>query len=274
MLSSAGKAAVLELRDVAKGFSIPGPPGPWGRRRLIVHPVLEGISLRVERGEICAVVGPSGAGKSTVLGILAGLVQPDRGEVQVLGRTGPHVLGAAAYMPQRDALLPWRSVLDNVALAFVVARRTPLATARREAAQLLARFGLDAYASARPEVLSGGMRQRVAFLRTLATGREVLLLDEPFGALDALTRAQLEDWLAQHVDQWGVTALLVTHDVEEAVYLADRVLVLSGRPARFTAQVRVDLPRPRRRAMLLEASSQRLRRQLFSALGLAVEGDP
>jgi ABC-type nitrate/sulfonate/bicarbonate transport system ATPase subunit len=206
---------------------------------------LEGIDLRMERDQVTAVVGPSGSGKSTLLELVAGLQEPDEGSLDVLGaRTAPDRRDVCAYMPQRDLLLPWRDALGNAALALECegVRRVE---ARRRAEPLFERFGLAEFERSRPGELSGGMRQRVAFLRTLLPGRPVLLLDEPFGALDALTRADLQEWLEAALGDEPRTVLLVTHDVEEAVFLADRVLVLSARPGRVIADFDVDLPRPR-----------------------------
>ncbi len=206
---------------------------------------LEGIDLRLRRDEVTAVVGPSGSGKSTLLELVAGLQEPDEGSLNVLGaRSAAERRAACAYMPQRDLLLPWRDALGNAALALECegVRRKE---ARRRAEPLFERFGLAEFERSRPGELSGGMRQRVAFLRTLLPGRPVLLLDEPFGALDALTRADLQEWLEAALAHEPRTVLLVTHDVEEAVFLADRVLVLSARPGRVVADFEVDLPRPR-----------------------------
>jgi ABC-type nitrate/sulfonate/bicarbonate transport system ATPase subunit len=198
---------------------------------------LAGVSLHVAPREIVAVVGPSGCGKSTLLDLVCGLAEPDAGTVA----SAPAVL-----MPQRDGLLPWLSAQDNAGLALHVAG------ASREAARAAARahfqaFGLEGFERARPHELSGGMRQRVAFLRTLLAGKPVLCLDEPFGALDALTRVQMQRWLAGALAREPRTVLLVTHDVEEAVLLADRIVLLSARPGRVVAQLEVGLPRPRGR---------------------------
>ena len=197
---------------------------------------LDGVSLDVRSGEIVAVVGPSGCGKSTLLDLVCGLAAPDSGTVDA---------PAATLMPQRDALLPWLSALDNAGLALRVAGASK-AEAREAAAAHFPTFGLGGFERTRPAGLSGGMRQRVAFLRTLLAGTPVLCLDEPFGALDALTRVQTRDWLARTLAREPRTVLLVTHDVEEAVVLADRVVVLSPRPGRVTETLDVDLPRPRR----------------------------
>jgi len=206
---------------------------------------LAGIELELRPYEVMAVVGPSGCGKSTLLELVAGLQDPDEGSISVLGATGAAARrDACAYMPQRDLLLPWRDALGNAALA-LECQGVPRFEARARAAPLFERFGLAEFERVRPNALSGGMRQRVAFLRTLLPGRPVLLLDEPFGALDAITRADLQEWLAGALLEEPRTVLLVTHDVEEAAFLADRVVVLSPRPGRVVEQFEVDLPRPR-----------------------------
>jgi ABC-type nitrate/sulfonate/bicarbonate transport system ATPase subunit len=204
------------------------------------------VSLRVAPREVVALVGPSGCGKTTLLELVCGLQRPDAGTV----RSEPAVL-----MPQRDLLLPWLRALDNAALA---ARLTGLGReqARARARPLFAAFGLEGFERARPHELSGGMRQRVAFLRTLLSGKPVLCLDEPFAALDALTRRELRGWLADALEREPRTVLLVTHDVEEAAALADRVVVLSPRPARLVAELEV--PRPRGEAEVLAVRTRAL----------------
>src|SRR4051794_33297253 len=198
-------------------------------------PALAGVSLDVGTGEIVAVVGPSGCGKTTLLELVCGLEAPDRGT----GRGAPAVL-----MPQRDLLLPWMSAIDNAALALRVAG-AGRAQARERAHPLFAAFGLEGFERARPHELSGGMRQRVAFLRTLLSGKPVLCLDEPFGALDALTRGERQAWLAAALGREPRPVLLVTHDVGEAAILADRIVVLSPRRGRVVAEIAVDVARPR-----------------------------
>lgn len=207
-------------------------------------PVLAGVDVHVAPGELVALVGPSGCGKSTLLAVLAGLVEPDAGTVAIGGRADAPRLGRLTLMPQTDALLPWCTLLDNVTLAPLLAG-VAREEARRAAHRTLARFGLSGFEDHYPHALSGGMRQRGALARTLLAGARGWLLDEPFGALDALTRADLRGVLAAAWAQERPSALLVTHDLDEALMLADRVLVASPRPMRVVAEVVVDLPRPR-----------------------------
>jgi NitT/TauT family transport system ATP-binding protein len=209
---------------------------------------LSGIDLDVAGNTCVGVVGPSGCGKSTMLSIVAGLLDADAGAVSVGGAsTAPERLARCALMPQRDLLLPWRSALDNAALA-LENRGIPRDEARRGTRPLFDRFGLSEFADAMPRQLSGGMRQRVAFLRTLMAEKDVLLLDEPFGALDAITRAEMQSWLRAALQQEPRTVLLVTHDVEEVLLLADEVAVLSARPGRVVARLDATFPKeaPRR----------------------------
>jgi NitT/TauT family transport system ATP-binding protein len=206
---------------------------------------LESVDLAVRPQEVLAVLGPSGCGKSTLLELIGGLQEPDAGEVSVAGARQPAARRAAcAYMPQRDLLLPWRDALGNAALA-LECQGVARAEARRRAEPLFERFGLADFEGARPAALSGGMRQRVAFLRTLLPGRPVLLLDEPFGALDSITRMSMQRWLGDALAAEPRSVVLVTHDTEEALFLADRVAVMSPRPGRVVAELEVELPRPR-----------------------------
>ena len=226
---------------------------PPARRDAVAVTALEDVSLHAGSNEIVAVVGPNGCGKTTLLELICGLQEPDAGSVHAQ---------PAALMAQRDLLLPWAGAADNAALALRVAG-IDRARARERAAELLADFGLAGFERARPHELSGGMRQRVAFARTLLAGRPVLCLDEPFAALDAITRAQMQDWLAGALLADPRTVVLVTHDVEEAIVLADRVVVLSSRPGRVVATLEVDSPRPRRRT---DPALVALRAQALEAL--------
>ena len=215
---------------------------------------LAGMSLRAGANEMVAVVGPSGCGKTTLLELICGLQAPDEGTV----RAAP-----AALMPQRDLLLPWLSAIDNAGLA-LRARGVGRDEARKIAAPWLERFGLSRFERTRPAELSGGMRQRVSFLRTLLAGKPVLALDEPFAALDAITRQEMQGWLSHVLESEPRTVVLVTHDVEEAVMLGDRVVVMAPRPGRTVAEIDVSLPRPRRRT---DAAVVELRERALAALG-------
>jgi NitT/TauT family transport system ATP-binding protein len=204
---------------------------------------------------VVVLVGPSGCGKSTLLELVAGLLEPEAGGVRIDGRDGTaERLARCAYMPQRDLLLPWLCALDNAALA-PRSRGASRDRARAAAAPLFERFGLAGFEQSRPSELSGGMRQRVAFLRTLLAGKPVLLLDEPFAALDAITRARMQGWLAGALAAEARTVILVTHDVEEALYLCDRVILLSARPALSLAELEAPTPRsaPRSEAVAAPA---------------------
>ena len=246
------EAPIKEPRDL---------DGPGGVRVEIVSrrfgevQALSGMSMRVAPHEVVAVVGPSGCGKTTLLELICGLQQPDAGTVQA---------APAALMPQRDMLLPWLSAIDNAGLA-LRARGVSRPQARAAAGPWLQRFGLSGFEQSRPAALSGGMRQRVSFLRTVLAGKPVLALDEPFAALDAITRVEMQGWLGHVLGLEPRTVVLVTHDVEEAVVLADRVVVMSPRPGRTVAEITVDLPRPRRR---VDPAVVTLREQALEALGV------
>jgi ABC-type nitrate/sulfonate/bicarbonate transport system ATPase subunit len=237
-----------------------------GKRRLTA---LEDFSLSVLPGEFVSVVGPSGSGKSTLLDLVAGLLAPDSGQVLMWGHptSAADRLGQAAYMRQRDLLVPWRTAVGNAALgleASGVSRRA----AESAAAGQLPRYGLAGFGDAYPSQLSGGMRQRCAVLRTLLPQRDLVLLDEPFGALDSLTRAELQLWLAEVLAQQQATVLFVTHDVEEAIILGDRIVVLTPRPGQVCLDLTVPLARPRQRGMLFTPEFLATRREVLSALGI------
>jgi NitT/TauT family transport system ATP-binding protein len=246
------KMPTAEARDFAVGagsspgagstdgasIAIRGLGHSYGKLRTI-----ERLDLEVPAHGVLGLVGPSGCGKSTLLELIAGLQEPSQGEIEVGGGDDPRGrLERCAFMPQRDLLLPWLSAIDNAALALRnrgIRRRE----ARGEAGRLFERFGLTGFEETAPAELSGGMRQRVAFLRTLVADKPVLALDEPFASLDAITRAEMQEWLAGALAAQPRTVVLVTHDVEEALYLCDRVAVLSARPARLIEELSGPAPR-------------------------------
>ncbi|MSP79283.1 MAG: ABC transporter ATP-binding protein [Dehalococcoidia bacterium] len=230
--------------------------------------VLAGVSLEVCQGEFVTIIGPSGSGKSTLLNIAAGIEEPNTGQVALFGADGAPLakrLGQVAYMPQRDLLLPWRTALDNATLGLEL-QSVSRAQARQRATPLLDTFGLSGFATELPQNLSGGMRQRVAFLRTVLAGKGLMLLDEPFGALDALTRADMHAWLLSLWQGLGRTALMVTHDVEEALLLSHKVYLLTASPGRVRHVLPVPLPWPRTPAMVATPEFVQLKANLLHYL--------
>lgn len=244
---------LLHVAGVSHGYLIGG--------RLLA--VLEQVNLTVTRGGFAAIIGPSGSGKSTLLNLIAGLEQPRLGTITIDGSA--QRLGRCGYMPQRDLLHPWRSALDNAIVALDV-RGVDRGESRPRARELFARFGLSGFEHARPHQLSGGMRQRVALARTLLAGGPLVLLDEPFGALDALTRAQMHQWLLETWPALDRAGLLVTHDVEEALLLADEVYVLSRRPGRIVARYQSPFPRPRPHDLIADPRFARLKLELLELM--------
>ena len=246
----------LELVQVSKTFT--------GQGRTPVRAV-EDVTLRVSPARFVSIIGPSGCGKSTLFNLIAGLLQPSSGQVLMDGQEIAGTAGLVAYMLQKDMLLPWRTVLDNVILGLEVMggpRRESVAVAQ----PLLERYGLGGFERHYPRALSGGMRQRVALLRTLLYDREIILLDEPFAALDAQTRLLLQEWLLTLWQDFRKTILLVTHDIDEAIFMSDEVYVMSARPGRIRAHLKVPLPRPRDEQTVTTPEFIALKRQALAML--------
>jgi ABC-type nitrate/sulfonate/bicarbonate transport system ATPase subunit len=238
----ASKAApALELRGVSKDFET-------GKGRLAV---LRSIDLHVASGEFVSIIGPSGCGKSTMFKLIAGLDVPSGGDIFVDGRPVVGNPENFAYMPQKDLLFPWRTVLDNTTLGLEV-RGMSRRKARAKARPLFEPFGIAGFEEAFPWELSGGMRQRAALLRTVVQDRPVLLLDEPFGSLDSLTRVEMQEWLTSVWEQFRWTVVLITHDIREAIFLSDRVYALSVRPASVRTVREVPFERPRHPDVIAE----------------------
>ena len=247
----------IEFRNVSKTFA--------GIDHAV--PALEDISFLVMPGEFVTIIGVSGSGKSTLFNLCVGLLQPDEGEILIDGERLENRAGMVGYMPQHDLLLPWRSVLNNVLIPLEI-QNVPRREAKEKAFQMLPHFGLNTFENEYPSALSGGMRQRAALLRTWLTGRSTLCLDEPFGALDALTRKELQSWLLRVWKEFERTVLFITHDVNEAVYLADRVIVLSDRPGKIKRELKINLLRPRRQKMIAEPEFGNLVRELLAESGV------
>ncbi|NUP29337.1 MAG: ABC transporter ATP-binding protein [Nocardia sp.] len=255
MTDARGDRIVVEA--LTKSFPRPG--------RRPARQVLGGVSFTAQPGEFVSVIGPSGCGKSTVFNMLAGLEVPDSGSIRFGTGAGEPTAAHCAYMPQKDLLFPWRTVLDNTILGLQV-HGVAKAEARRRARLLFPAFGLSGFEDARPSQLSGGMRQRAALLRTVVQERELLLLDEPFGALDSLTRTEIQSWLQDVWQRYRWMVLMITHDIREAVYLSDRVVVLSARPATVRREVRVELPRPRELSMITAPEFVAVEQELLEVL--------
>jgi len=226
---------------------------------------LKDVGIEIGEGEFVSIVGPSGCGKSTLFNIIAGLVKPSSGKVLLDGDQPDDLLGRVGYMPQRDMLMPWRTVLDNTTLGLEL-NGVRKKQAHKQALAEFERFGLAGFEKHWPAKLSGGMKQRAALLRTFLAGRDLMLLDEPFGALDALTRAQMQEWLLDVWQEDRKTILFVTHDVEEALYLSDRVYVMSGRPGRVSLCVDVNMPRPRKSEITMSPEFLVLKQKLLRPL--------
>jgi ABC-type nitrate/sulfonate/bicarbonate transport system ATPase subunit len=229
--------AKLRIDDVSMTFATPAG----------AFQALADVTLSVAPGQFVSLIGPSGCGKSTIFNIAAGLQEPTAGRVVIDGVDATGTIGRVGYMLQKDLLLPWRTLIDNSILGMEI-QGVPLREARAKALPLLRRYGLSGFEHAYPNTLSGGMRQRAALLRTLLFDTDVILLDEPFGALDAQTKLQMQEWLLQLWGDFGKTVVFVTHDVEEAIFLSDEVHVMGTRPGRIVETLPVTLARPRLRS--------------------------
>jgi ABC-type nitrate/sulfonate/bicarbonate transport system ATPase subunit len=249
-------AVKLRLDRIGMAFAIPD-----GEFR-----ALSALDLAIGTGRFVSLVGPSGCGKSTVFNIVAGLLHPSEGRVLIDGQDATGTIGRVSYMLQKDLLLSWRTVLDNVILGMEI-RGTPKRAAREHALVYLQRYGLGGFEHNYPSALSGGMRQRAALLRTLLVDADVILLDEPFAALDAQTRTMMQEWLLQIWADFGKTVVFVTHDVEEAIYLSDEIHVMASRPGRVVESLPIDLPRPRARSVVTTPAFVRIKRHCLGLLG-------
>ncbi len=249
----------LRLQNVSKTFDSGGT----------ATKALDNVDISIKEGEFVTLIGPSGCGKSTLFNIVAGLTVPDRGGRMFLDgqeQAFDHLLGRVAFMPQRDMLLPWRTVIDNAILALEIEGR-PRKEARDLARPMIKEFGLGGFDNHYPQQLSGGMRQRVALMRTFLFDRNLMLLDEPFGALDALTRNAMQRWLLGIWEKHRRTVIFVTHDIDEAIFLGDRVIAMAARPGRIVLDEKIELQRPRDPSIVTSPDFIDLKRRLLGVLG-------
>ena len=253
--SAPAAAATVELRGVDKTF----------RSRRGEVPVLRDVDFSARAGEFVSVIGPSGCGKSTLFKLIAGLDRADAGTLTVNDKPLDPKDHPVAFMPQKDLLFPWRSVVRNVVLPLQIAG-VGKAEARARADRLFPLFGLEGFEDTYPFALSGGMRQRAALMRTVIQERPLMLLDEPFGALDSLTRTEMQEFLLDVWDEFGHTIVFITHDIREAIYLSDRIYVMTARPARVRMEITVDLGRPRPLDVIATPRFAELEAQLLHAL--------
>ncbi|MEX2461826.1 MAG: ABC transporter ATP-binding protein [Paenibacillaceae bacterium] len=242
----------MELKNISQTFMENGK----------VDTVLTDISLHVDKGEFVSVIGQSGCGKSTLFHIIGGLVAPSHGEVWLEGKEVTGQKGLISYMPQTHALFPWRTIEENVVLAQEVAG-IPAKQSIAQAREWLVKVGLAGYEKAYPHVLSGGMQQRAAFLRALLSPQEFMCLDEPFAALDALTRMDMQRWLLSIWEQNKRSVLFVTHSIEEALFLSDRIYLLSDKPTTIIHEIKVPFSRPRQEEVLSDPLFQTLKQEIY-----------
>lgn len=227
--------------------------------------IIDKLSFHVKRGEFVSIIGVSGSGKSTIFRLVTGLDNPVTGEISLADHPNKIRLGNVGYMPQEDLLLPWRTIAENAALSLEFSGVNKQ-EARKKVLPLLNEFGLMGTADRYPCELSGGMKQRVAFLRAILSGNELLLLDEPFSALDAITKLTMQEWLLAQWEKWKSTVLFITHDVEEALFLSDRIFLLKNKPVTSFEEIIVPLNRPRTRSDLHLPEMLQLKEQLLVAL--------
>lgn len=246
---------MLELKGIHKSF----------KSKRATREVLRDISLTVNEGEFVSIIGPSGSGKTTLFQLIGGLQQLDAGEIWLDGVQISGQQGHIAYMPQQASLLPWYTVKDNIALALRVAK-VPKHAASKQAEHWLQQVGLAEYGNEYPHKLSGGMSQRVSFLRALLSPQQLMLLDEPFGALDALTRLHMQRWLLSIWEQHRRSVLLVTHSIEEALLLSDRIIVFSANPATVIDEIIVPFARPRSSELWSDTTFNELKQRIYEQL--------
>ena len=246
---------ILSINDVSKTFFSNGDA---------LH-VIDQVSLHVNQGEFVCLLGPSGSGKSTLFKLAAGLIEKDQGTVYINGQEHVGKPAKVGYMPQKDLLLPWRTLLQNAALPLITSGWEK-EKAYNRVMELITIFGLEGFENSYPNQLSGGMRQRVALLRTVLIESDIMLLDEPFAALDALTRERLQEWFLDIWERFRRSVLFITHSIDEAIYLSDRVYVISNRPGKIILEQDIKLPRPRSREIVTSLKFIKYKQTLLKAL--------
>lgn len=246
-------SSILEFYDVS--FTYPGDK----------QAVIQNLSFAAEQGEFISIIGPSGCGKSTLFRLLTGLEETIEGEITLDGAPAVKNRGAAGYMPQQDLLLPWRTIAENAAIS-LECQGMKKRDAYEKVSEFLETFGLKGYEKKYPKDLSGGMRQRVSFLRTFLTGADVLLLDEPFSALDAITKLRMQEWLYKQWSKWNKTIVFITHDVEEALFLSSRILVITEKPIQKLREFTVPLPKERTHNDLSKIELVQMKQSLIELL--------
>ncbi|WP_428910226.1 ABC transporter ATP-binding protein [Niallia sp. Krafla_26] len=250
------KPAVLEFKNISFHYR---------SDQADQDPILENINFQIHDGEFVSIIGSSGSGKSTIFRLITGLEQPSQGEIHLNGDMKKERLGQVGYMPQQDLLMPWRTIMDNAMLPLEI-KGIRKEEAQTEISELLGDFGLEGVENAYPGDLSGGMKQRVSFLRTILSGSNILLLDEPFSALDAITRFTMQEWLLEQWVKWKKTILFITHDVDEALFLSDRIFILQKNPILTLEEIKVPLGRPRRIRDLSQPEIALLKENLMNRL--------
>jgi ABC-type nitrate/sulfonate/bicarbonate transport system ATPase subunit len=227
--------------------------------------IIEDVSFHVNENEFVSILGPSGSGKSTIFNIVSGLLKGDTGSVLIDGQDYTNKVGRVSYMYQKDLLLPWKKIIDNVAMPLVVKGENK-AKAREKVKGFFKTFGLEGFEFSYPHQLSGGMRQRAALLRTYMISKDIMLLDEPFGALDAITRSKMHFWLLDVVKSLNSTVLFITHDIEEAIFLSDRIYILSDKPAKIKKEVVVNLPNRQNKDIVTSIEFNKIKKEILDIL--------
>lgn len=247
-MSTCQKNSKLEVRNINKAFED--------------TPVVKGVSLYLKEDEFVSILGPSGSGKSTIFNIISGLMMPDEGKVLIDGEDFTGKTGRVSYMYQNDLLLPWRKIIDNVSLPLVIKGESKK-SAREKVEGFFKVFGLEGFEYKYPFQLSGGMKQRAALMRTYMLSKDIMLLDEPFGGLDAITKSKMHYWLLDVLSNLKSSMLFITHDIEEAIFLSDRIYILSDRPAEIKEEIVISLPKHRRKEIITSAEFNDIKRHIL-----------